>query len=89
MKSCCTCEMQGAVATLGRDEVGKREELDMKQQPKGFPGGSDGKASACNAGDLGSIPGSGRSPEEGNGYSLLPEESHGLQSMGQQIVGHN
>ena len=33
----------------------------------GFPGGSEGKASACNAGDLGSIPGSGRSPGEGNG----------------------
>ena len=36
----------------------------------GFPGGSDGKASACNAGDLGSIPGSGRSPGKGNGYPL-------------------
>ena len=38
-----------------------------------FPGSSDGKASACNAGDLGSIPGSGRSPGEGNGnqYSCL------------------
>ena len=34
----------------------------------GFPGGSDGKESACNVGDLGSIPGLGRSPEEGNGY---------------------
>ena len=33
-------------------------------------GGSDGKASACNAGDLGSIPGSGRSPGEGNGNPL-------------------
>ena len=33
---------------------------------KVFPGGSDGKASAYNAGDLGSIPGSGRSPGEGN-----------------------
>ena len=32
-----------------------------------FPGGSDGKESTCNAGDLGSIPGSGRSPGEGNG----------------------
>ena len=32
----------------------------------GFPGGSDGKESACNAGDLGLIPGLGRSPEEGN-----------------------
>ena len=36
----------------------------------GFPGGSDGKASACNAGDPGSIPGSGRSPGEGNGNPL-------------------
>src|SRR5574337_201191 len=36
----------------------------------GFPGGSDGKASACNAGDLGLIPGSGRSPGEGNGNPL-------------------
>ena len=33
-------------------------------------GGSDGKASACNAGDPGSIPGSGRSPGEGNGNLL-------------------
>ena len=32
----------------------------------GFPGGSDGKESACNAGDSGSIPGSERSPGEGN-----------------------
>ena len=36
----------------------------------GLPGGSDGKESACNAGDLGSIPGSGRSPGEVNGYPL-------------------
>ena len=35
-----------------------------------FPGGSDGKASACNAGDPGSIPGLGRSPGEGNGTPL-------------------
>ena len=35
-----------------------------------FPGGSDGKESACNAGDLGSIPGLGRSPEEGYGNPL-------------------
>ena len=35
-----------------------------------FPGGSEGKASACNAGDLGSIPGPGRSPGEGNGNPL-------------------
>ena len=36
----------------------------------GFPGGSGGKESACNAGDLGSIPGMGRSPGEGNGSPL-------------------
>ena len=35
---------------------------------RGIPGGSKGKASACNAGDLGSIPGLGRSLGEGNGY---------------------
>ena len=34
------------------------------------PGGSDSKESACNAGDSGSIPGSERSPGEGNGYPL-------------------
>ena len=39
----------------------------------GFPGGSDGKESACNAGDLGSIPGSGRSPGEGMAtHSRIP-----------------
>ena len=37
---------------------------------KGFPGGSDGKESAHNAGDPGSIPRLGRSPGEGNGYTL-------------------
>ena len=36
----------------------------------GFPGGSDGKESACNVGDSGSIPWSGRSPGERNGYSF-------------------
>ena len=50
----------------------------------GFPGSSDGKASASNAGELGSIPGSGRSPGEGNGnplqYSCL-EISHGQRSL--------
>ena len=36
----------------------------------GFPGSSDGKESAHNARDIGSIPGSGRSPRKGNGYPL-------------------
>ena len=44
---------------------------------KGFPGGSDGEEYACNAGDLGSIPGSGRPPGEGNGYPL---QSSGLEN---------
>ena len=38
--------------------------------PVGFPAGSEGKESACSVGDEGSIPGLGRSPEEGNGYPL-------------------
>ena len=49
----------------------------------GFPGGSDGKEYACNAGDPGLIPGSGRSPGEGNGNPLLvflPGKSHGQRS---------
>ena len=47
----------------------------------GFPGGSDGKASACNVGDLGLIPGLGRSPGRGNGnllqYSCLENSMDG------------
>ena len=50
----------------------------------GFPGGSDGKESTCNAGDLGLIPGLGRSPGEANGnplqYSCL-ENVHGQRSL--------
>jgi len=53
----------------------------------GFPGGSDGKDSACNARDSGSIPGSERSPGEGISTILawripLTEEAGGLQSKG-------
>ena len=49
----------------------------------GFLCGSAGKESACNDGDLGSIPGLGRSPGEGKGLStpvFLPGEFHGLYS---------
>ena len=52
-------------------------------QQLGFPGGSAGKESACNAGDLGSIPGLGGSPGEGNSYPtpvFWPGEFHGLYS---------
>ena len=64
-----------------------------------FPGGSEVKASACNVGDLGSIPGSGRSPpleKEMATYSSIlawriprMEEPGGLQSTGLQRVGHD
>ena len=58
---------------------------------------SDGKESACNAGDPGPIPGLGRSPREGNGnpfqYSCLEdsmaEDPGGLQSMESQGVRHS
>ena len=63
----------------------------------GFPGGSDGKESACNVGDLGLIPGLGRFPGEGNDYPLQYSglenprdgEPGGLPSMGSHRVGHN
>ena len=42
----------------------------MLEVSEGFPGGSDGKESACNAGDQGSVPGLGRSPGGGNGNPL-------------------
>ena len=64
---------------------------------QGFPSDSEGKGSTCSAGNLGSIPGLGRSSGEENGNPLisLPAESHGqrslggLQSMGLQRVGHD
>ena len=53
----------------------------FKALEDGFPGGSDSKASACDAEDPGSIPGSGRSPGEGNGsllqYSCLENPMEG------------
>ena len=66
--------------------------------PRDFPGGSDGKASLYNAGDLGSILGSGRFPGEGNGNPLedscLENPMDGgawyrLLSMGSQRVRHD
>ena len=68
---------------------------------RGFPGGSDGKESACNARDLGLSPGLERSPREGNGYPLqystffcptpvfLPGDFHGQKSLaGYSPWGH-
>ena len=58
----------------------------------GFPTGSDGKESACNAGDLGSIPGLGRSPGGGHGNPLQGpclENPQGQRSLvGYSLWGH-
>ena len=48
----------------------KRFKIRLKCKIQGFLGGSDGKESACSAGNPGLIPGSGRSPGEGNGNVL-------------------
>ena len=64
---------------------------------QGFPGGSDGKLSTCNAGNPGLIPRSGRSPREGNGnplqYSCLENPMDGgtwwATVHGSHRVGHN
>ena len=48
----------------------------------GFPGSSDGKEFTCNAGDVGSIPGSERSPGEGNGYPLQYSNLENLMDRG-------
>ena len=49
---------------------GAWRELNYSTDRMGFPGGSDGKESACSVEDLGLIPGLGRSPGGGNGYPL-------------------
>ena len=58
----------------------------------GFPDGSAGKESACNVGDLGSIPGLGRCPGEEKGYThssiLTWRIPRTAESMGSQRVGH-
>ena len=62
-----------------------------------LPGGSDGTESAYNVGDSGSIPGSGRSPEEGNGYPFqyscqensMNRGTWQANPLGSQRVGHN
>ena len=59
---------------------------------KGFPGSSDGKESACNAGYPGLIPRSGRCPGEGNSLPtlvFLPRKSHGWRNLvGYSSLGH-
>ena len=71
------------------DKSKNKEQKNSMQVDKttGFPCGSAGKESACNAGDLGSIPGLGRSPGDGKGYPLQysgMETPWTIQSMGSQ-----
>ena len=76
--------------TLGRGK-GRRLRGEVLKQGGWYLSGSDGKESACDAGDPGSIPELGRSPGEGNGnplqYSCL--ENPVDKSMGSQRVGHD
>ena len=61
-----------------------QEDIKRENLYEGFPGGSDGKKSACNMGDLDSISALGRSPEEGNWQPtpvFLPGEFHGQRSL--------
>ena len=53
---------------LKKKEVARLSLGDAEAPPPGFPGSSAGKESACNGGDLSSIPESGRSPGKGIGY---------------------
>ena len=67
------------------------------KEGEGFPGGSDGKESAYNTGDQGSIPGSGRSPGKVNDNALhysclenpMDRRASGVQHMGLQRVRHD
>ena len=62
-------------------------DTDLMCLKKGFPGDSGSKDSVYNAGDLGSIPGSGRSPGEGNG--ILLQYSCLENSMDRNLVGYS
>ena len=63
--------------------VENRTELEICYDLKGFPCGSAGKESACNAGDVGLVSGLGRSPGEGKGYPL---QYSGLENSMDYIV---
>ena len=68
------CTFVGKVISLLFNMVSRKIHWRRDRLPTpvflGFPGGSDGKESTCNVGNLGSIPGLGRSPGEGNGYPI-------------------
>ena len=90
---------------MNKDKITKimicKTEKSRTNRSKGFPGGSDGKETACNPGDRGSIPRLGRSPGGGHWQRTLvflpghkrsktwTEEPGGLQSMVSQRVEHD
>ena len=63
--------------------LGTQNDTALPSQNQGFPCGSAGKESACNAGDLGLIPGLGRSPRGGKGYPL---QYSGLENSMDSVV---
>ena len=82
--------LQGIFLTQGLNpHLLRLPHLQVGYLPLGFPGGSAGKESACNAGDLGLIPGLGRSPGGGKGsplqYSGL---ENSMDRIGWKGVGH-
>ena len=86
LQDCCCYLPCGLDLIIGHlvASISQKTSLQNLAWSKGFPGGSDGKESACNGGDLGSIPGLGRSPEKGHDnplqYSCL-ENPHGQRSL--------
>ena len=63
-------EGPGVLQSMGLQRVGHDSETELNWTEWGFPGSSDGKESPCSARHLGSIPGLGKSPGEGNCYPL-------------------
>ena len=85
-------EEPGRLQSMGSQRAGHKWMTFINTYILGFPGGSAGKEFVCNAGDLGSIPGLGRSPGEGNGYPLQYsslENSMDYTVHGLQRVGHD
>ena len=77
----CVCMyiLNNEYLRVSHDRLKTETSLSIVKNWMDFPGGSDSKASAHNAGDLGLIPGSGRSPGEGNGNPLQHStEEHSL-----------
>ena len=63
-------EEPGGLQCLGLQRIGHDLVTKKQYNVMGFPGDSNGKESACSVGALGSVPGSGRSPGQGNGTPL-------------------